>query len=175
MTATTCFNPLVADNAKILILGSMPGEMSLKMNQYYAHPRNSFWFILAELFDFDSTTKYEIRTRLLKKKGISIWDVLKMCNRSGSLDSAIRPTSVIVNNFKLFFSENADIKYVFFNGAKAEELYKKHVLPDISNAFEDLKYYRLPSTSPAFAAMRPQEKLTKWHIVKEKLDTLRKP
>lgn len=170
MSTITSFKPLVGKNAKVLILGSMPGETSLEMNQYYAHPRNCFWFILSQLFGFEIASDYQTRAKLVTKRGISIWDVLKTCSRSGSLDSAIKPASAIVNNFDLFFSENCAIKTIFFNGAKAEELYKKHILLDISREFKRLKLYRLPSTSPAFAAMRPQEKLVAWNIVKEKLE-----
>ncbi len=169
MSTITSFMPLVGKNAKVLILGSMPGERSLAENQYYAHPRNCFWFILSQLFGFDVDADYQTRANLVTKRGISIWDVLKTCRRDGSLDSAIKPASVIVNNIDLFLCENFNIKTIFFNGAKAEELYKKHILPSISGEFKKLNLIRLPSTSPAFAAMRPQEKLVEWCIVKEKL------
>jgi len=164
------FKPLVDSNSRVLILGSMPGEKSLQMNQYYAHPRNCFWIILGQLFGFDSESEYLVRTKQVLKSGISIWDVLKTCSRSGSLDSAIKPMSVVVNNFEMFLAKQSSIETIFFNGAKAEALYRKHVLPDISAKFKRINLIRLPSTSPAFAAMKPAEKLLKWKIVKIKLE-----
>ena len=148
----------------------MPGRISLEKNQYYAHPQNSFWFIIGGLFGIDPNAKYEHRVHLLGKKAVSVWDVLKTCIRKGSKDSAIRESTVIVNDFESFYSRHPDIKYVFFNGSKAEQAYKKHVMPYLHKKFFGLEAFRLPSTSPAFASMSRAEKLSVWHIVKEKIE-----
>jgi len=168
MNTISGFKPLVKKGAKVLILGSMPGDKSLQMNQYYAHPRNSFWFILGKLCEFESDAEYAKRTQWLMEQRIALWDVLKHCSRSGSLDSAIKSASVIVNNFDLFLAENPSIRTVCFNGAKAQALYTKYVLPTLSVDYKNVELIRLPSTSPAFAAMRPQEKLLEWAVVKTK-------
>ena len=169
MADITGFNPLVSDDARVLILGSMPSEVSLQENQYYAHPRNSFWFIQGALFDIKPELDYQTRTSMLIKKGVSVWDVLRTCLREGSLDSAIQDSSVITNDFKSFLLKYDHIKYIFFNGARAEQLFNKYVLPALPVELDYLQYQRLPSTSPAHAAMRPEEKLSSWGVVKEKL------
>jgi len=169
MAKITSFKPLVSDDARVLILGSMPSEVSLQENQYYAHPRNSFWFIMGELFGFKPELDYHTRTAFLIKKGVSVWDVLRACFREGSLDSAIQDSSVVVNDFESFLLKYQHIKYIFFNGARAEQLFNKYVLPTLPATLDYLQYQRLPSTSPAHAAMRPEEKLSSWGVVKDKL------
>lgn len=171
MKTKTSFRPLLANNARSLILGSMPGEKSLQMNQYYAHPQNSFWYILGRLFGFDPEDSYEHRVKRITDLGICVWDVLESCLRDGSLDSAIKTSSVVSNNFELLFSTHTNIKTVFFNGAKAEQLYRKLVLPVIEGKVTEVQYIRLPSTSPAHAAMSKKQKLKQWRIIKDKLES----
>ena len=83
----TSFPPIVNDAAHTLILGSMPGELSLQMSQYYAHPRNLFWPIMGELGGFDPTLPYPERIAHIQRVGFALWDVLQHCEREGSLDS----------------------------------------------------------------------------------------
>jgi hypoxanthine-DNA glycosylase len=138
----------------------MPGVRSLTANQYYAHPRNAFWRVMAEIFDFDVALPYERRLESLKTSGIALWDVLYACIRSGSLDSSIRKGSRVPNDFQSFFSQHPDIKLVCFNGAEAEKSYNNYVLPAL--AINGLKYVRLPSTSPAHAALSFEKKVALW-------------
>jgi len=105
---------------------------------------------------------YSHRQLLLIENNIAVWDVLQSCHRSGSLDSAIKMESIKVNNFHKFFTDQKIIKRVFFNGAKAETIFTKYVLPDIYEKFNDLKYIRLPSTSPAHASMSLEQKTDYW-------------
>ncbi|MDH5437237.1 MAG: DNA-deoxyinosine glycosylase, partial [Gammaproteobacteria bacterium] len=100
MTTKTGFPPIADKDATVLILGSMPGEASLKHNQYYGHPQNKFWFIMSEILDFDPVITYMERQQAIKNAGIAIWDVLESCQRKGSLDSSIIDTSVITNDFE---------------------------------------------------------------------------
>lgn len=158
--------PAIADkNAKLLILGSMPSETSLQKQQYYGHQRNAFWPIMLSLFIEPPTYEsldYSQRQQLLIKNNIAVWDVLQSCHRQGSLDTAIKIDSIVTNNFYHFFDSHSAISKVFFNGAKAEILYKKYVLPTINKKFSTLEYCRLPSTSPAHASMTLTEKTGIW-------------
>ncbi len=157
------FAPIANQNSKILILGSMPGDVSLQKQQYYGHQRNAFWPIMMELLNEGMELyDYEQRTSLLINNEIALWDVLQSCHRSGSLDTAIKMDTIQVNDFYQFFSLHTAIQSVFFNGAKAENIYKKYVLPAVKDSFGYVQYNRLPSTSPAHAAMKFQDKKQIW-------------
>ena len=157
------FAPIENADAKILILGSMPGEASLQAGQYYAHPRNLFWRIMGELLNTDPDLPYNQRTEALKSSRIALWDVLRSCRRKGSLDANIDHESLVPNDFGKFFRCHPKITHVFFNGAKAEECYRKYVQP-IAVA-EHIEYLRLPSTSPANASTSREHKLEAWRAV----------
>jgi len=167
MTKIFSFPPIAANDAKVLILGSMPGRKSLEKNQYYAHVQNCFWFIIEKLFEVNSVLEYHQRLAILNNHKVALWDVLKACQRQGSLDSSIESDSIIPNDFENFLNQYSQIKHVFFNGAKAEQEYKKRVLPGLLIALKHLNYLRLPSTSPAHASMNRLEKLKQWMVVKE--------
>ncbi|MFI3187190.1 MAG: DNA-deoxyinosine glycosylase [Methylococcaceae bacterium] len=160
------FEPIADENAQILILGSMPGQASLAAGQYYAHRRNTFWKIMAELFGFDVDASYEARLNGLMTARIALWDVLQSCTRTGSLDARIDNGSITANDFPRFFHSHPKIHAVYFNGAKAETIYRQHVLPTISNA--PISYLRLPSTSPAHASASYQQKLQTWQALLNK-------
>ena len=162
MTQQTGFNLLGNNQARILILGSMPSVVSLQKQQYYAHSRNAFWRIMAALFNEGKPIPYHQAEQLLEREGIAVWDVLKSCTRKGSLDSAIDKNSLEINDFVSLFSRFTRIKYVFFNGGMAESFYKKHVYQTLAIEFRSYKYAKLPSTSPAYAAMPYKDKLAAW-------------
>ncbi|MDD5300640.1 MAG: DNA-deoxyinosine glycosylase [Gallionella sp.] len=157
------FAPIENADARILILGSMPGEASLKAGQYYAHPRNLFWRIMGELLNTKPDLPYDKRVATLKSAQIALWDVLRSCRRKGSMDSNIDHGSLTPNDLATFFQRHAKITHVFFNGAKAEECYRKHV-PPIAG-IERIEYLRLPSTSPANASVSFERKLEAWRAV----------
>ncbi len=171
MSTIYSFSAICKKDARVLILGSMPGKESLRQNRYYAHPRNSFWFIAGNLFGFDPALDYQERTGLLAGNGIALWDVLKACDRKGSLDSAIDGPSVVANNFNDFYASHPAIEFIFFNGARAEQEYMKHVHSGVADTFGHLQYKRLPSTSPAHAAMSRDDKLSNWQAVTDCLHT----
>ncbi|MBS3955544.1 MAG: DNA-deoxyinosine glycosylase [Methylomicrobium sp.] len=164
MNSLTGFGPIATADSKLLILGSMPGVQSLQKNQYYGHPRNAFWPIMASLFDEFDTTDYETKKHLLEQRGIAVWDVIQNCIRSGSLDAHILKASVKPNNFRCFFNEHPHITTVFFNGATAEKLFKNFVLSTLDPSINTLVYHRLPSTSPAFAGLSLNEKIRIWKL-----------
>lgn len=148
--------PIIDDNAETLILGNMPSVMSLGAQEYYANPRNAFWRITGEIFGFDATAPYDVRTAALTGHGIAVWDVLRSCRRVGSLDSAVEPDSMVANDFRQLFDGHPSIRLVFFNGAAAEKNFNRLV-----RIAPDLQYRRLPSTSPA-QTMRFADKLAAW-------------
>ena len=165
MNAVTVFPPIADNNAVILILGSMPSIKSLQAKQYYAHPRNSFWFIMTKLFASKPDLNYAQRKELLLQNRIALWDVLNTCQRKGSLDSSINNETTIVNDFNKFFAEHPLIKAVYFNGARAQQEYNKHVLALIDEKFSAIEYMRLPSTSPAMASLNREQKLQQWKSI----------
>jgi len=154
------FPPIENPSARILILGSMPGEASLRAGQYYAHPQNLFWRILGEIHGTARDAPYADRLRMLKANGIALWDVLASCVREGSLDSDIVAGSLHANDFAAFFAAHRKIERVLFNGTKAEACFLKHVAP--SMAERKIRYLRLPSTSPANASIAYARKIADW-------------
>ncbi|MGI9292215.1 MAG: DNA-deoxyinosine glycosylase [Gammaproteobacteria bacterium] len=169
MTRITGFAPLVGQNSRVLILGSMPSVASLEKHQYYGKPQNAFWKIMGELIAAGPELDYEIRAEKLIGQNIAVWDVLASCVRPGSLDSAIEISTAEVNDFRSFFDCHPGIHSVFFNGRKAEEVFNKKVLKK-SAAPDHLIYECLPSTSPAMATLSFAEKLKHWRAVSKALD-----
>src|SRR5256885_13184738 len=98
-----CFAPLARREATALILGSLPGQRSLKEQQYYAHPQNAFWKLTGKIFQFDPTLPYERRVNALTSHGIALWDVCAAAERPGSLDSSIVHETLKANDFERFF------------------------------------------------------------------------
>ena len=163
MSYTHGFAPIENTAANVLILGSMPGKASLAAGEYYAHARNIFWPIMGELVGAHPALSYEGRLRMLKCAGIALWDVLYSCIRKGSLDSDIEEVSAIPNDFETFFLWHPNITHVFFNGAKAEQCFRRYVQPSLKS--QPLQYERLSSTSPANAGMPYRKKLDGWRAV----------
>ena len=151
-----CFPPVKTDTSKILILGSYPSPLSFESGFYYGHPRNRFWPLIAELLEDDVPITVEEKIAMLKRHDIALWDVLESCEIKGASDASIRNP---VNNPILPLIEDSQIRAVFFNGAKAEELYRKHqpALPVPS--------FRLPSTSPANAAWNIDKLRMSWKMI----------
>ena len=161
------FGPVCRADARVLILGSMPGEASLAAAQYYAHPRNAFWPIMGRLFGAGLELPYDERLARLNAAGVALWDVIARCRRPGSLDSAIDRDSVEANDFARLFGACPQIGHVFFNGSVAEAAFRRHVrLPP---GLRPLRFARLPSTSPAHAARDFAAKLAAWQAVREAL------
>ncbi|MGZ8135993.1 MAG: DNA-deoxyinosine glycosylase [Methylococcaceae bacterium] len=167
MAAIDGFDPIVSNNAKVLILGSMPGEISLLKQQYYAHPRNAFWPIMAALFGLGVEDCYQRRKEILMANGVAVWDVLQSCNRLGSLDAKIQMESIKINDLVCFFARYGVIRHVFFNGGMAEKVYRKYVLPEVTHRFDSLRYHRLPSTSPAYASVNLEQKIEAWKVIRQ--------
>ncbi len=170
-TASRGFPPIAAPDARVLILGSLPGQASLAAHQYYAQPRNAFWHIMGELFDAGPDVAYDVRIERLRASSIAVWDVCEAAVRPGSLDAAIELQSVVTNDFARFFAQHPRIEHVCANGATAHRLYLRRVRPLLPEPWSSLPLHLLPSSSPAHASLNLAQKLARWRL----LDELRAP
>nr|AIA16749.1 DNA-deoxyinosine glycosylase [uncultured bacterium] len=162
------FEPVAASTAQVLVLGTLPGQESLRRGEYYAHPRNSFWRVIEALFGIPAGSPYAERARKLSDAGVALWDVCAAAHRPGSLDASIRHDSVVPNDFAAFLGIHPEIKLICFNGAKAAALFRKHVR--LSGA---IRCIDLPSTSPAHAAMPFPDKVGRWSVIREACENRR--
>lgn len=153
------FAPIIPLQPRILILGSLPGDLSIAKDQYYAHPQNRFWKILFQLFGKEFTTDYSKRIKLLHQHQIALWDVCASAIRPGSMDTAI--SEVIPNPIPQFLAEYSSITTIIFNGQKAQKLFDKYFKNQ-----ENLHYITLPSTSPANAQFSFDRLLKHWEVIK---------
>lgn len=161
MATVESFPPVIGTDPKILILGSMPGVESLQRQQYYAHPRNAFWPIMEQLFSVQWSEQYEDRIEQLKDLPLILWDVLKSCQREGSLDSSIKKDQLEANEIETLLRNYSTVKMIVFNGATAEKFFHRFVANDLIN-MDQYRLLRLPSTSPAHASMNFKQKLESW-------------
>lgn len=165
MSLVQSFEPLIGTHPRVLILGSMPGVESLNKQQYYAHPRNAFWPIMAELFDQQWAEDYAQRIEQMKRLPLILWDVLRACERQGSLDSSISAHQQEANAIADLLQLNKSVRLIAFNGQAAQKLFAQHVLNEIEN-LDRFKLIRLPSTSPAHASKDLQQKLLEWSVIR---------
>lgn len=138
----TSFDPISNSDTTVLILGTMPGDKSLELGEYYGHPRNRFWKIISSITDNNLPQSYTDKKALLLKTKIAIWDVAHKANRKGSLDSAIEDEEP--NDLDSFIARHKNLKVIGFNGTKSEALFDRYF-----DREKGLKYVSLPSTSPA--------------------------
>ncbi|MEZ5566561.1 MAG: DNA-deoxyinosine glycosylase [Gammaproteobacteria bacterium] len=162
MSKRRSLSPVARPDARLLILGSMPGTLSLQEQQYYAQPRNAFWQIMGQLFGAGRELDYAARLQILEDQQVALWDALATCYRPGSMDADIRLGDAVANDFRAFFARHAAITHVYFNGVKAGELYTRLVLPTLTDLHQKLPRTTLPSTSPANAAASLADKVRVW-------------
>lgn len=142
----------------------MPGVASLRKQQYYGYKQNHFWKLVYSLFNLSPEQDYASKIAFLRKKRIALWDVLKCCEREGSLDSNIRNPET--NDFEWLFKTYPGIHHIYFNGATAESYFKKKIIPYL-DSFPS-KMSRLPSSSPA-NTMPFDKKLEEWKVILNEL------
>ena len=145
------------------MLGTLPGEESLRRREYYAHPRNLFWPIVYRLFGVSPSAEYEERLGFVLERGIALWDVCGSAERVASADTTIRAERP--NAIPELLQSRPAIRAIAFNGTAARRLYDRHFVRR-----PDLAYLALPSTSPAHARLGLAEKLAQWHALREVLD-----
>lgn len=159
LTQKHSFSPYANPDAKVLILGSMPGERSLELNQYYGHPMNRFWRLMANICGTELPSLYEDRLMMLSQNQIALWDVAAKAVREGSLDSAIK--DVEPNDIMALIDSLPSLTCIAFNGKKAEQLFVKYF-----RRTEGLYYLSLPSTSPANAGCSLDSLIKQWSVIK---------
>ncbi|WP_335622364.1 DNA-deoxyinosine glycosylase [Aurantiacibacter atlanticus] len=160
----TSFAPVVSPETRVLILGSLPGDLSLAQHRYYAHPRNMFWHFAGRIIAEDlPALPYDARLERLRAHRIGLWDVVAAGTRKGSLDSAIRDAAI--HPLGNFCEGLPELRAIGFNGKTAAKLGRSLV---------DCSRYAcldLPSSSPAYAAMPVAEKEKLWLDLREYLET----
>jgi hypoxanthine-DNA glycosylase len=160
MTEFFGFDPTAQADAAILVLGTAPSVESSRVLEYYAHPRNCFWWIMGELVRALPELEYERRHKVLTDRRIAVWDVCRVCHRENSSDSSIRSATMESNALGDFLDEHPGIKLVCFNGKKAARLCRK-LKPEVFRR-ESIRFEVLDSTSPAHARIGREEKFRRW-------------
>lgn len=161
MTLWQSFAPVYRPDARVLILGSMPGVVSQRASQYYAHPRNAFWRIVYALWDTPIAQSYPERLAFATGHHIALWDVAYSCVREGSLDAGMR--EILPNDIAGLTAKLPCLRAMFCNGQAAYKLYQKH-FADI-----EIPCYALPSTSPAHT-LAYEDKRAVWQAVRDEID-----
>jgi TDG/mug DNA glycosylase family protein len=154
--------PIAGRDARILILGSMPGVASIRAAAYYAHPRNHFWPILEALYGIDASLLYAERVARLIRARVAVWDVLGQCARPGSLDAAIELDTAVANDLGKFLRTHRAIQLIAFNGGLARQHFRRQWETAVLAARPTLQLLALPSTSPANASWSYERKLKFW-------------
>jgi len=146
---------------RVLVLGSMPGNASLHAAQYYAHPRNRFWPLMAQLCGFDPQLEYPQRLACLHRAGVGVWDVIGRCQRRGSLDASIVRGSEVANPLPELLRRLPQVQVIACNGSAAAQAFERHVRPLLPEGGSP-QVLALPSTSPANAAWSLPRLLGEW-------------
>lgn len=157
------FPPVSSPSARVLVLGSLPGQPSLELGEYYASPQNVFWRIMATRVG-DLPSDYAGRVAALVEHSLGLWDVLAAATRPGSLDASIEKDAV-PNHFPAFFHIHPHIDLVCFNGGTAAKLYERHVMPTLTDAQRAIAKQTLPCTSGVHASMTFAEKVARWSVL----------
>lgn len=152
------FKPVYNKDSRIMFLGSIASEKTRQIGYPYASPNNRFWKVLEIIFN-DKMIDY--KEYLLNKK-IALWDVIKSCEINKSSDASIK--NVVINEIWEVVA-NSNIKQIFTNGKKADELYNKYVYPRTN-----MKSICLPSTSSANAVKRLDDLVKEYKIILKHLD-----
>lgn len=153
------FPPVIGENSRTLILGSFPSVKSRETAFYYGNERNRFWKVVACLYNETEPRTIEEKKKLILYNGLALWDVIKSCEISGSADGSIK--NVTVNEIAALV-EKYNIKRIFSNGRKAQQLYDKYIKEKTG-----IRSICLPSTSPANAAITFENLVKAWKQIIE--------
>ena len=156
----SAFPPVAAPDARLLILGSLPGAESLRLNRYYAHPRNAFWRLMETVLEEPLVAKsYEVRLERLKARGVALWDVIASAHRQGSLDADISAPEA--RDIGAFAKTLPDLRAIAFNGGTAARIGRRQIAGRTPLSLIDL-----PSSSPAYAALDRTAKAERWQMLR---------
>lgn len=157
---TEGLEPFGNSESEFLILGTLPGKVSLQTQQYYANHSNYFWRIISSIFDEAMPDSYEGKLDVLKRHHIALWDVLKSANRQSSLDSDIKNPNA--NDILGFISTHPNLRVICFNGKEAEDYFRKFI--GIHNLPENIRIVSLPSSSPTNTHLKLDAKINLWNL-----------
>jgi hypoxanthine-DNA glycosylase len=159
--------PVIAENSRLLILGSFPGVASLQAQQYYGHPRNQFWPLLGAIWQLDfAAMAYAKRLAQLRQRGLGLWDVYASCSRQGSLDADIREP--VFNDLSSLKRIAPGLRLVAHNGAESAKVMR--LVQSLG-----LPVVKLPSSSPANASWSFDRKLQAWRAAFQQAGICRFP
>ena len=165
MSFKRCFAPVVDAGTRVLILGSLPGEVSLAHGQYYAHPQNRFWKLVGEVIEQNLVgMDYATRLETLLAYRIGLWDVVAEARRIGSLDSRIRDHAS--NDLIQLVDTLPNLVTIAFNGGTAAKI----GINALGERGGQYRLLRLPSSSPAHASVTYAEKLAVWRQLRQKCE-----
>jgi len=165
MQPTIGLPPVVGDDARVLILGSLPSVRSVELQQYYAFPTNAFWVIMGALVDAGRELSYPDRLSILKARKIALWDALASSVRAGSLDQSIDQRTAQPNDFAGFLRRNRRIRLIAFNGRASQASFQRFADSDQGVTLAHCEQILLPSTSAANTSMTVQEKIRAWSVI----------
>jgi hypoxanthine-DNA glycosylase len=154
------FEPALDAGARVLVLGTLPGPVSLREGQYYAHPRNAFWRLVGPVIGADlAALPYPARLEALRAAGVGLWDVIASAVRQGASDAAIRDAEHA--DLAGLVARLPELRAVAFNGGTAARVGRRQ----LAARPERLALLDLPSSSPAYAGMPFAEKLARWSVL----------
>jgi hypoxanthine-DNA glycosylase len=156
--------PIARSDARVLILGSMPGSKSLASRRYYVGSGNRFWGLMGSLFAIDPALRYDERVTLLQEAGVALWDVVASCERVGSLDSRIVKGSEVANDFDTFLAEHPTVRAVALNGRKAHDVFRTGVAPRVLSD-HSVELIALPSSSGANTRFTSEALMERWREI----------
>lgn len=161
----TGLEPVVGAGPRVLVLGSMPGQISLDRGEYYANPQNRFWRVMERIAAVPATATYEERVSHLTSAGIALWDTLKQCSRIGSLDARIDDRTAVPNEITGFLANHPTVQRIVFNGRKAAQLYARLIEPELTGEMRrGLQTAAAPSTSAANTRVRLEQLVHAWAL-----------
>ena len=151
-----CFPPVTRPDTRLLVLGSLPGAISLAQQRYYAHPQNQFWRLMSAVIGQDLVPlAYEERLKALLDAKVGLWDTVAAATRDGSLDSAIRLHEA--SDLAALVATLPNLRAIGFNGAKSAAIGRRQLGEASGLALIDL-----PSSSPAYASLGFEQKREAW-------------
>ena len=157
------FPPIIDGASRVLVLGTMPGPESLRRRQYYAHPANRFWTLVAAALGRQTPRSYAEKRAMLREGRIALWDTLRFCRRLSALDSDIRAARL--NDVSALLARYPNIRAIFANGRGAERFLRRHGKEALAVPVQPL-----PSSSPANAGMSPAQKRRRWRALRRWLE-----